>query len=85
MKDLKPTLGVGEEGLQAFMDTNWAFQPHWHSISRYVVLLHGSPVAWSTWKQSLITLLTVEAEYIALISVWGLGRLFRSVRDYDMW
>jgi hypothetical protein len=68
-KDLKLTLGAGEEGLQAFVHADWASQPHWHSISGYVVLLHGSPVAWSAQKQSLITLLTVEAEYIALTSL----------------
>jgi len=68
-KDLKLTLGAGEEGLQAFVDADWASQPHRHSISGYVILLHGSPVAWSARKQSLIALSTVEAEYIALTSV----------------
>jgi len=69
MKDLKLTLGAGEEGLQAFVDADWASQPHRHSISGYVVLLHGSPVAWSARKQSLIALSTAEAEYITLTSV----------------
>jgi hypothetical protein len=69
MKDLKLTLGAGEEGLQAFVDADWASQPHRHSILGYVVLLHGSPVAWSARKQSLIALSTVEAKYIALTSV----------------
>jgi len=68
-KDLKLTLGGGKEGLEAYVDADWASQPHRHSISGYVVLLHGSPVAWSARKQSLIALLTAEAEYIALTSV----------------
>ena len=56
-------------GLEAYVDANWASQPHWHSMSGYMVYLHGSPVAWSARKQSLITLSTAKAEYIALTAV----------------
>jgi hypothetical protein len=38
-------------------------------MSGYTVLLHSSPVAWSARKQSIITLSTAEAEYIALTTV----------------
>lgn len=68
-KNLKLTLGTTSQGIEAFVDADWASQPHRHSISGYVVLLHGSPVAWSARKQSLIALSTAEAEYIALTSV----------------
>jgi hypothetical protein len=38
-------------------------------MSGYTVLLHSSPVAWSTRKQTIIALSTAEAEYIALTTV----------------
>jgi len=38
-------------------------------MSGYTVYLHGSPVAWSAQKQSIIALSTTKAEYIALAAV----------------
>jgi hypothetical protein len=38
-------------------------------VSGYTILLHGSPVAWSARKQSIIALSTTEVEYIALTAV----------------
>jgi len=63
------TLGAEAQGLEAYVDSDWASQPHRHSMSGYAVLLHGAPVAWSSRKQSLIALSTAEAEYIALTAV----------------
>jgi hypothetical protein len=68
-KNMGLTLSTHANGLEAYVDADWASQPHRHSISGYVVLLHGSPIAWSARKQSLIALSTAEAEYIALTSV----------------
>src|SRR5882757_7843 len=67
--NVKLTLGAKAEGLEAYVDSDWALQPHRHSMSGYTVLLHGAPVAWSSWKQYLIALSTAEAEYIALTTV----------------
>jgi hypothetical protein len=67
--EVKLTLGGTAEGLEAYVDSDWASQPHRHSMSGYTVLLHGAPVAWSSRKQSLIALSTAEAEYIALTAV----------------
>ena len=69
IKDMKLILETTNEGLEAFLHTDWTSQPHRHSISRYVVLLHESPVVWSARKQSSIALSTAETENIALISV----------------
>jgi hypothetical protein len=66
---VKLTLGGKPEGLEAYVDSDWASQPHRHSMSGYTVLLHGAPVAWASRKQSLIALSTAEAEYIALTAV----------------
>lgn len=63
------TLGLTGGGLEAFVNADWASQSHRHSISSYVVMLNGGPVAWSARKQPLIALSTAEAEYIALTSV----------------
>jgi hypothetical protein len=38
-------------------------------MSGYTILLHSSPVAWSTQKQTIIALSTAKAEYIALTVV----------------
>lgn len=67
--DLQLTLGNTDAGLEAYVDADWASQPHRHSMSGYVVLLNGGPVAWSARKQPLIALSTAEAEYIALTTV----------------
>jgi hypothetical protein len=67
--DAELTLGSTDGGLEAYVDADWASQPHRHSMSGYVVLLNGGPVAWSARKQPLIALSTAEAEYIALTSV----------------
>jgi hypothetical protein len=67
--DLTLMLGGSANGLEAYVDADWALQPHRHSMSGYTVLLHSSPVAWSAWKQTIIALSTAEAEYIALTPV----------------
>jgi hypothetical protein len=41
------TLGTTGGGLEAHVDADWASQPHQHSMSRYIVLLNGGPIAWS--------------------------------------
>lgn len=63
------TLGTTDEGLVAYVDANWASQPHRYSMSGYVVMLNGGLVAWSAQKQPILALLTAEVEYIALTSV----------------
>jgi hypothetical protein len=67
--ELKLTLGGTSTGLEAYVNADWALQPHRHSMSGYTILLHSSPVAWSACKQSIITLSTAEVEYIALTAI----------------
>jgi Reverse transcriptase (RNA-dependent DNA polymerase) len=45
--DFELTLGSTDGGLEAFVDADWALQSHRHSISGYVIMLNGGPVAWS--------------------------------------
>ncbi len=42
-------------------------QPHWHSISGYVIILNSGAVAFGSTKQGIIALSTAEAECIALV------------------
>lgn len=69
MLDYGITLGRSDTGLEAYVDADWASQAHRHSMTSYIMLLEGGPVAWSTWKQPLIALSTAEAEYIGLTTV----------------
>jgi hypothetical protein len=69
MVDLTLMLGESAHSLEAYVNADWASQPHRHSMSGYTVLLHSSPVVWSTQKQTIIALSTAEAEYIALTVV----------------
>lgn len=67
--DYELTLGATDGQLEAFINADWASQPHRHLMSGYIVLLNGGPVAWSARKQPIIALSTAEAEYIALTNV----------------
>jgi hypothetical protein len=60
------TLGSTDGGLEAYVDADWASQLHRHSVTGFVILLNGGPVAWSSRKQPIIALSTAEAEYVAL-------------------
>jgi len=66
MKDLKLVYGnTGDKGLQAFADADGANQEHRRAISGFVVLIDGGAVSWMSKKQELVTLSTMEAEYVA--------------------
>ena len=52
-------------GLSVYSDVDFASQEHRHSISGYAVLIDGGAVSWSSKKQSMIALSTMEAKYIA--------------------
>ena len=42
-----------------------ASQEHWHSISGFTCLVDSGAVSWSSKKQLVVTLSTMEAEYIS--------------------
>lgn len=67
--DMALTFSNTDEGLVAYVDADWASQPHRHSMLGYVIMLNGGPMAWSARKQPIIALSMAGAEYIALTSV----------------
>jgi hypothetical protein len=69
MVDLTLTPGGTSKGLEAYVNADWASQPHRHSMLGYTILLHSSPIVCSAQKQTIIALSTAEAEYIALTTV----------------
>jgi hypothetical protein len=50
--DFALTLGSSDGGLKAYVDADWASQPHHHSMLGFVVLLNRGPVAWSARNHS---------------------------------
>jgi hypothetical protein len=62
------TYGTDNTGLVCYSDSDWASQPHRHSITGWVFMYNGAAILWSSRKQSIITLLTVKAEFIASLS-----------------
>ena len=64
-KTLKLTYGGGEKrGFEAYLDADGVTQDHRHAISGFAVLVDGGAVSWMSKKQELVTLSTMEAEYV---------------------
>lgn len=59
--------GAINSSLEDFTDSNWEFQKHWHLILGYVFLYDRGEgaISWLSKKQSIIALLSTEAEYVA--------------------
>ena len=53
--------------LVGYMDADGALQDHHWAISGHAFLIEGGAISWSSCKQELVTLSTVEAEYIAVM------------------
>jgi hypothetical protein len=65
-KNLWLTFGGKKNTLvEGFCDSDWASQKHRHSISGYSFHFGMGAVTWSSKKQNIIALLSMEAEYIA--------------------
>ncbi len=89
MREYKLTFGKVLGGLEAFSDADWGSQPHWHSISGYVVILNGGTVAFGLTKQGIFALSTAEAECIALVlatttAIFICNLLSEIIRPFDV-
>jgi hypothetical protein len=65
-KDLWLTFGENKKTLlEGYCDADWASQPHCHLIPGFSFHYGQGAISWSLKKQSMITLSSTEAEYIA--------------------
>ena len=65
MKELRLTYGGGDKyGFKGYSDADGATQDHRCAVSGFAVLIDGGAISWSSKKQELITLSTMEAEYV---------------------
>ena len=66
MKDLWLAFGgQGKTLLKGFCDADYANQKDRHSITGFAYHIGWGAISWSSKKQQIIALSTVEAEYIA--------------------
>ena len=64
-KDYELVYRGERKDLTGFVDVDGASQEHRHAISGYMFMVDGGAVLWSLKKQELVTLLTMEAKYVA--------------------
>ncbi|XP_062538227.1 uncharacterized protein LOC134206518 [Armigeres subalbatus] len=63
----KLQLGTSNEGLQMFVDANWAGDSHDRkSNSGVFIMFGGGIISWGSRKQSCVALSSTEAEFVAL-------------------
>jgi hypothetical protein len=63
----KPYNNTEELRVEAYSDSDWAGDPdNRKSTTGFVVKLDGCTISWNTKKQSIVSLSSAEAEYIAL-------------------
>jgi hypothetical protein len=77
------------KGLEGFTDADSATQEHRHAITGYTFLIDGGAVSWSSKKQEIVTLSTVESEYVAITHTakeaiwlcWFIGEVFQPLTN----
>ena len=66
MKDLWLTFSrQSNPAVEGFCDADWGGQKHCHSISGYSFHMGAGAISWSSKKQHVVALSSIEAEYIA--------------------
>ncbi|KXJ68033.1 hypothetical protein RP20_CCG006369 [Aedes albopictus] len=66
-KNLRLHLGGGSEGLECFVDADWAGnESDRKSNSGQIIKFGGGVVSWATRKQNCVALSSTEAEFVAL-------------------
>ena len=77
-KDAKLILGRGgtltweeldyqnRSGMQGYSNADMNSQEHRHAISGYVFCIDGGAISWNSRKQALVSLSTMESEYVAM-------------------
>ena len=57
--------GKSKKLVEGFCDADWASQKDWHLILGYMFYLGSGAITWSSKKQHIIALSSMESEYIA--------------------
>ena len=91
-KNWELTYEATDNSLKGYTDADGSSQEYRHAISRYVFLMNGGAISWSSKKQELITLSTAESEYVATTyaskeALWLrqiIGELFGPVTEPTM-
>ena len=65
-RHLRLTLGGHKIDLSGYSNADWASQLHHHSISGFAFFLGSGAISWSSKKQPIVTLSSMESEYVAL-------------------
>jgi len=66
MADLWLTYGAVRDNLVGYADVDGSMAKDRHAISGYAFMLHGSAISWSAKWQEIISLSTMESEYVAI-------------------
>lgn len=65
MREFSLVYGGKKEDLQGWVNADGASQEHRRAITGYVFMVDSGAILWSSKKQELVTLSTMEAEYVA--------------------
>jgi hypothetical protein len=65
MRELWLGYGGVKKELEGYADTDGSMMEDRRAISRYAFIINGGAVSWSTKKQEIVSLSTMESEYIA--------------------
>ena len=68
-KDLWLSYGGGVRELVCYADADGSMAKDWHATLGYAFVVDGGAVSWSTKWQEIVSLLTMESEYIAVAHV----------------
>ncbi|OWY97588.1 LOW QUALITY PROTEIN: hypothetical protein PHMEG_00031847 [Phytophthora megakarya] len=66
--------------INGYVDADWGNCPDTRkSVSRYVMLMAGGPIAWAARRQSIVALSTAEAEYAAACEACQEGQSIKNI------
>jgi len=66
MADLWLTYGAVKDNLVGYADAVGSMAEDRHAISGYAFMLYGGAVSWSAKRQEIVSLSTIESEYVAV-------------------
>lgn len=70
----------GHAQIEGFTNADWAGKSdNPRSVTRFVFIMQGAAVPWSSRKQRTVALLTTEAEYMALFEAYQVALWLREL------